>query len=133
MYTYLFLGLILLASPAVAQAQNTGSLQSYLTNILGFIDGTLIPFLFAIAFLFFVVNVIRFFVAGAGNEDSREKAKSVAIYSIAAFVFLVVFNGLVNLLVGSTGLEGKKQPIPDYIERNGSLPSDCPIGSVGPC
>lgn len=106
----------LLLLPFFAHAQ---SLQLFFTNLLTFINRAIIPFIVGIAFLFFIINVIRYFVIGAGNEDSREKARSLAIYGVFAFVFIIVFWGVVNLFASSIGLDGKNAPTPDYVQLNG--------------
>lgn len=105
----------LLLLPFFAYAQ---SLQGVFKNILTFINSALIPFIIGIAFLFFVINTIRYFVIGAANEDSREKAKALAIYGVMAFVFITVFWGIVNLFSSSIGLEGKTAPESDYVKMN---------------
>lgn len=111
--------------PLVASAQPTGSstaptagLQLFFTNILKFINSTLIPFILGIGFLFLAINVVRYFIIGAGNDDSREKAKSLALYSVFAFVLIIVFWGIVNMLSQSIGLEGQTAPTPDYVQMN---------------
>lgn len=109
----------LFALPFFASAQ-TLSAQGFITNFLIFANTVLVPFLLGIAFLFFVFNVIRFFVAGGGNEDSRTNAKSLAIYGVLAFFIMVVFWGIVNLLSGSLGFAGKNVPTPDYLQKNGT-------------
>ncbi len=120
-----YLLLIILTVPAIASAQ---SLQSSLVSFVTFLDQYVIPFLLSIGFLFFAINVIRFFVIEGHDEDGREKAKSLAIYSVAAFVLIVIFWGLVNLFADSTNLNGCKQPMFDYQEYNfvgPPLPADC--------
>lgn len=102
--------------PAYAHAQG---LQSFLLNFTTFIGGVLIPFLFGIAFLFFVINAVRFFVLQSSNEDGREKARKLITFSILAFVFLIVFWGIINLLTSSLGLDGATQPQSDYMQQNG--------------
>ena len=99
--------------PNMASAQD-GSIQKIFTNLLAFFDTVLIPFLFGLAFLFFVINAIRFFVFESNNEDGREKARGLITYSVLGFVFLVIFWGLVNLLTSSLGLEGCRAPMSDY-------------------
>lgn len=113
-----FFAFILTLLPAVAFAQE-GSLQKLLAGILGFTNGTLIPFLFGIAFLIFIYNSFRYFILNGENEKGQENAKNLAIYSVAAFVFLFIFWGIVNLFTTSSGLEGKDKPCPDYLERKG--------------
>jgi hypothetical protein len=106
--------LVLLSLPELSHAQNS-SLQILFANIPTFIDGVLIPFLFGLAFLIFVINVIRYFVIEGNNEKGRE----VAIYSIAAFVFLIIFWGIVNMFTSSSGIDGETQPCQDYVEAQG--------------
>ena len=104
--------IILLIAPQIASAQ--GSLQTMLVSILKFLNSTFIPFLMGIAFLFFIINVVRFFIIGGHNEDGQEKAKRLAIYGVAAFVMIITFWGIVNLFASSIGLDGCKQPMSDY-------------------
>ena len=82
-----------------------------------FSNNTLIPFLLGLAFLFVVINAIRFFVIGGAEAPSQEKAKALAIYGVAAFVVIVIFWGVVNLLSSSLGFTGKKMPTPDYEQQ----------------
>ncbi len=104
--------------PFLAFAQDA-SLQNFLRNISTFIGDTLVPFLFAIAFLAFVINAVRYFIIGAGNQESRDTARVYALYSIYAFVFLVCLWGIVNLLTNTIfGPESEKAITPDYILKS---------------
>lgn len=114
-----FLLFALFLLPHITFAQ---TMQGLFQNIPKFIDATLIPFLFGMAFLVFVYNVIRYFVIGATNDKDRENAKNLAIYSVAAFVFLIIFWGIVNMLNSSLGLQGKTQPCTDYQKTFGTCP-----------
>ena len=120
----------LLTLPAFAYAQG---LDSYITGFVTFIGSTLIPFLFGMAFLVFVINAIRFFVVQSNNEDGREKARNLITYSVIAFVFLAIFWGIINLLSSSLGLGGDVQPRSDYVQTFDSTPSDCPPGQAEAC
>jgi hypothetical protein len=111
---YIFSFLALLGTPLLTFAQSPG-LQDYVPAIIAFFNQVLIPFLFGIAFLIFIVNVVRFFIVGAANEQDRGNAKMLALYSILSFVILIVFWGLVNLIAGSTGLGGCSAVNSDYI------------------
>ncbi len=111
--------LVIFLIPAIASAQT--SLQNVLNGLLTFIDGVLIPFLFGIAFLFFVFNIVRYLVLDGGNEEARDNAKNLALYGFGAFVFLIIFWGIVNLVVDSLGLNcGAIQP--DYVGGGTSAP-----------
>jgi heme/copper-type cytochrome/quinol oxidase subunit 4 len=109
---------LFLALPFFVSAQGL-SAQGFIASFLTFSSKVLIPFLLGIAFLFFVFNVIRFFVVGGGNEDSRENARNLATYGVLAFVIIVVFWGVVNLLSNSLGFGGANVPTPDYLQKNG--------------
>jgi len=112
---HLFAAAIIVA-PTYAHAQG---LQEFLSNFTVFVSGVLIPFLFGMAFLVFVISAIRFFVLQSSNEDGREKARKLITFSILAFVFLIVFWGIINLLTSSLGLDGATQPQSDYMQQNG--------------
>lgn len=107
---YTLLSLLLLL-PAISFAQG---LQTYIPSILAFINTSLIPFILGIAFLVVVFNTVRYFVAGSTSEEGREKAKGFITYSIFAFVFIIVFWGLINLLVNFTGLSGTAPITTDF-------------------
>lgn len=118
MKKFLLPTLVALAStPLVTSA--AVSLQNFITGTLTFFNVAIIPFLFGIAFLLFVINVLRYFIIGGANPESQEKAKMFALYSVYAFVFILIFYGIVNMLAVSIGLQGGSQPCPDYITATG--------------
>lgn len=118
--------IILAAFPFITHAQ---SFQSLFGNIITFIDRVLIPFLFGMAFLFFVINVFRYFIVGGGNPDAQESAKSLATYGVAAFVFLIIFWGIVNMLISSIGI-GSAPIQPDYIGNSSDAPASGTDGEL---
>jgi len=116
---------LLLVFPVVSSAQGTPGLQAYVPAIIEFFNLVLIPFLFGIAFLIFVTNAIRYFVLEAANEKGREKARTLALYTVLAFVLLIVFWGLVNLIAFSTGLGGCSPITSDYLPGGGADATNC--------
>jgi len=101
---------------AIAQTGSTGSLQLLLIGIGGFLNNIVIPFILAIAFIVFVVNVVRFFIIGGASEEGQKNAKNLAIYGIGAFVFILSFWGLVNMVVSGVGLaKDPCYPVSDYV------------------
>jgi hypothetical protein len=108
-YLYIF---SILAAPQISKAAT--SVQGLLTESSEFISGTLIVFLFGLAFLFIVINVFRYFILGGADQEGQKKAKALAVYGVAAFVFLITFYGIVNVLTGSTGLAGESVPPSDF-------------------
>ncbi|MCB9819673.1 hypothetical protein H6789_03145 [Candidatus Nomurabacteria bacterium] len=128
------------------------SIQEFIVKLTLFISNTLLPFLFGLALLFFIYNVFRLFILKSSENEAKESAKRFALYSIAAFVFLVSIWGIVNLLVNGLGLNGGYDVVPDYMmnstggeggsggwwfsidfyeDPNAGAPSDCING--GPC
>ena len=69
----------------------------------------------------------RWIVAGAGNDDARARARSLATYGVLAFVVLLIFWGVVNLLTDSLGLAGCTMPQSDYFLQGfiGPMPANC--------
>jgi hypothetical protein len=82
-------------------------------GISGFMSQVVIPVILGIAFLAVVWNTVRFFIIGADNEESQQNAKTLAFYSVAAFVFILAFWGIVNILISGTGLPSSDVPCED--------------------
>lgn len=120
---------ILLLLPVVTHAQ---TVQSLLKNTASFIEDYILPLLFSIAFLFFVVNTVRFFVIDSTNQEGREKAKSLAIYGVFAFVIFVILWGVVNLITNSLGFNNTV-PVQDYIENRAFNNPTCKPGETSVC
>lgn len=106
---------IFVALPHLAHAQ---SFQAFFRNLLTFIDAVVIPFILGLAFVFFVINVVRYFILGSTTDEGRENAKNLALYSVLAFFTIIIFWGVVNMLSSSIGLQGKAAPTPDYFQAN---------------
>jgi hypothetical protein len=116
MKRFFSLASLFLALPMLVHAQG---LQTFVSNLVKFVNKTVIPFLLGIAFLIFAINAIRYFVFQGATEDGQKNAKNLATYGILAFVVILVFWGMVNLLAQSIGLEKKTAPTSDYVKMNG--------------
>jgi succinate dehydrogenase/fumarate reductase cytochrome b subunit len=103
--------------PTIALAQ-TLSAQGFIAGFLAFTNSVLIPFLLGFAFLFFVFNAFRFFIVNGSNEEGQKNAKNLAVYGVLAFVVLIIFWGVVNLLASSVGFNEGIETTPDYVEKN---------------
>lgn len=88
--------------------------QTFLNDILIFINERIVPLLLAVAFLVFIWNVARYFIIGGADEQNRQKAKRLALYGIGAFVFIVCIWGIVNLFVSGLGFDRQSFICPDY-------------------
>jgi hypothetical protein len=106
----------LLFSPLAVSAQAGYNVQTLIINLGAFLNSAVMPFILAVAFLVFVFNTVRFFVVQGHTEDGRKNAKYLAIYSLGAFVFLLSFWGIVNIVVRGIGLGNQAPMLPDYVE-----------------
>jgi hypothetical protein len=106
-----------IASPVFAQSveANHETVQGYIVSILQFINFVLLPFLFSIALLFFLVNIARYFIIKGDDEGAREKARTLALYGIGAFVVLVSMWGIVNMFVNGLDIDDGRSRCPDYL------------------
>ena len=118
----LFAFIVFLPNSASAQ-----SLQTLVPGLIGFISDTLIPFLFSVAFLIFLYSAVKYFIIEGNNEKGQEKAKNLALYSVMAFVFIIIFFGIVKMLTISTGLDDQKPVCSDYLKEKGECKSPPPI------
>jgi len=99
-------------APALALAQNVGNfgtINTFFGALLTFINGTLVPLVFALAFLVFIWGVFQYFIQGGGDETKREQGKQLMLWGIIGFVLMVSIWGIVNIL--STGLFGTTENI----------------------
>lgn len=93
--------------PIVASAQ---SIQLFFVGITRLASDFIAPVLLSIAFLFFLINAVRYFIIDSTNEEGRKKAKALGIYGIIAFVLMFVFIGLVNFVIDGLGFDGVSSP-----------------------
>jgi hypothetical protein len=95
------------------------NIQELIKSSIVFLNKTLVPILFALAFLFFLINVVRYFIIGGGSEDAHKKAKTLALWGIIAFVLMVSIWGVVNVFISGIGISRNITPCPDFICRGG--------------
>ena len=99
--------------PAVTFAQGLaggdgtgGGIGLFFKNVLGFINGVLLPLILGIAFLMFVWGVFQFFILGGSDEEAQSKGKSLMIYAVAGFVLILSFYGIINVITNGLGFGG---------------------------
>lgn len=84
---------------ASAQGINLGVITPYSNDIITFINAILVPVLFALAFLYFVYGVYKYFILGADNDTERETGRDFVMWSLIGFVVILSVWGLVDVLV----------------------------------
>ena len=72
--------------------------------IINLINGTLVPVLFAIAFIVFLWGAFKTFIWGANSEETKMQGQNLMLYGLIGFVVMVSLWGLVNLITNSIPL-----------------------------
>ena len=99
------LSTLALATPALAQptGSTAGSGTTFAdvvnSNIVPFFDLAVIPLFYALAFLFFLVGLVRYFFTG--GEENREKGRAFALWGLIAMALIFSIWGIVKLLVSA--------------------------------
>lgn len=99
---------------ATSHGKGFDDLNTFFGQASAFISKTLIPVLLAIAFLFFVVGMVRYFLyAQDDNTEGKKSGKNLMYWGILAFVLMVSIWGIVTLVSEGLNLGGedlKKTP-----------------------
>jgi hypothetical protein len=67
------------------------------------IGNAVIQLLYAVAFVFFLYGIFKFFFAQQGDEKGRQAGKQFILYGLIGLFVLFSIWGLVNLLLSSIG------------------------------
>jgi succinate dehydrogenase/fumarate reductase cytochrome b subunit len=70
------------------------------TNIVSLVNGSVIPLLFALGFVFFLINIVRYFFI-EGGEEGQTKGRKAVLYGLIGLVILFTVWGVVNLLLNT--------------------------------
>ena len=129
MKTKILLSTLLAALPGVALAQ-FGGIDTFFLNVMQFMNNILVPFVFAIALLFFIFGMFNYFIRGGASEASQEKGKQMIVYSVAGFVLMLSIWGIVNLV--ASGLFGTTTTPPNLPSLPGSYGGSSTGGQYTP-
>lgn len=129
---FLLLAVTAFAPLAYAQGVAGGSGTSFSDLVYGqiipFIDGYVIQFLYVLAFLFFIFGVARFFLI-SGSEENRQKGKQFIVWGLLGLVLLFSVWSVVKILTTALfpgGLQGEDP-------RAGLLPSGSRCENASQC
>jgi Type IV secretion system pilin len=111
---------VFLLTPMVAfGAGELTGVSTFLQNIIAFMNGTLVPLIFALAFLVFLWGMFKTFILGGSDEGKQAEGKSLMLYAIVGFVIMVSLWGIVNLVANGFGFQGAEvQNIPNLPTNN---------------
>jgi len=101
---YFFLAFSL--SPFFALAATT--LTELGQTIITLITGTVMPLLFAIALVYFLVGVVKY-IASGGDENKRKEGTQMMLYGIIGLFVMVSVWGLVALLINTFGISIQRE------------------------
>ncbi|MDB5244817.1 MAG: protein of unknown function with transrane region [Parcubacteria group bacterium] len=108
------LSVAVMFSPILVAAAgiNTTYIKGYSDSIVGIINNILVPLLIAVAFIVFLWGIFKYFIYGADNDTERATGRQWAIWGIIGFAIIFSLWGLVNLLMGTLGLQ--REAVPAY-------------------
>lgn len=92
----------------------SGSLSSIIASAINFINGVLVPFVFALAFAAFLFGMLRFFFLSGGDATKRKEGRGFIFGSVIALAVMISVWGLVNLLSGTFQLNYNQPPLPTF-------------------
>jgi hypothetical protein len=86
----------LLLLPFAAHAA-PASFKDLTASIVKLVNDSVVPLVYAIAFILFLIGMVRFFFLG--GEEGREKGKAFMLWGIIGFVVMFSVWGIVRLLL----------------------------------
>ncbi len=87
------------------------TIETYFSLFIAIINRTLIPAIFALAFVVFIFYIYKYFIAGGSSDDERKKGRAFLLWSVIAFAIMISIWGIVNVLVNTFGFgSGQSRP-----------------------
>jgi hypothetical protein len=108
---------------------NNSEIAQFLRDLTSFVDTTLIPVIFAFAFIVFLWGVFQYFILGGANNEQRETGRKFVLWAVIAFVVMLSFWGIINLIQRSLGFDSTGRPCLPTFNSN---TRDCLGGSTAP-
>jgi hypothetical protein len=84
--------------------------QGLFTFFLSIINNYIVPVVFAVAFLMFLIGVYRYFIAGGASEEKVQEGQKFVLWSVIGFVIMFSIWGLVNLFINTLGFDSNTRP-----------------------
>lgn len=90
---------------AFAAGINLAAITPYSNGIINLINQVIVPVLFAIAFLYFIYGVYKYFILGADNDAERETGRQFVLWAIIGFAVILSVWGLVSVVRATFNLQ----------------------------
>ncbi|MBI5405672.1 hypothetical protein HY972_01375 [Candidatus Kaiserbacteria bacterium] len=74
------------------------------TGIVGILNTVVVPIIFALAFVAFVLGVVKYFFLTTDNEGDRAAARKFVLWGILGMALLFSVWGVVNILLSTLGI-----------------------------
>lgn len=106
--------------PAISFAQSptqqapTRTLGTSIDDFIGFLNDSVVPLIFALAFIVFIWYIFTHFIAGGADEEKLSKGRMFVLWAIIGFFVMFSIWGLVNVAVSSVGLNNTSLPPPTF-------------------
>ncbi|MBU0749938.1 pilin [Patescibacteria group bacterium] len=91
---------LIAATPLIVRAVTFREIVD--STIVPFVDTAVLPLMYALAFLFFMIGMVRFFFSS--SEEAREQGKQHAFWGVIGLVVLFGVWGFVRLLLSTLGV-----------------------------
>jgi predicted PurR-regulated permease PerM len=100
---------------------------TYMLKAISLINSTIVPFFFALAFIFYIYNIYKFFIQNGSEPKSIESGKTFAFWGIVGFAVMLSVWGLVNILINTFALDSSTHPkLPTFGENSSNASANLP-------
>ena len=96
--------------PLITNAAEITDVSSAGKKIIDIINGTLVPVLFAIAFVVFLWGAFKTFILGTSDEKARTGGKMQMLYALIGFFVMMSVWGLVSIISNTFQVSGSESP-----------------------
>ncbi len=91
-------------------AGNFDGVRVFFQKLTILLNDTLVPAVFALAFLVFIWGMFKTFILGGHDEEKQGEGKQLMMYAILGFVIMISIWGIVTIISDSLGLKGTIDP-----------------------
>lgn len=85
--------------------------------LLMLINAVVVPLVFAVAFLLFIIGAVKYFFSEGGK--GREEGRKFVLSAVLGFFFMIAIWGLVNVVVNTFGFNQSSRPNLPYFGGSG--------------